>query len=118
MQAGRWPAFFMFIAFPCLLYCYCCPKLFVLLLKTTVEEIIMAYVDGFVVPVPKAKLDAYLAMSRTWRHLARTGRAGISRMRGRRCQAGKMDLVPAGGGLAGWRSGGVFLDHLRIARQS
>ena len=25
----------------------------------------MAYVDGFVVPVPKAKLDAYLAMSRT-----------------------------------------------------
>ncbi len=24
----------------------------------------MAYVDGFVVPVPKAKLDAYLAMSR------------------------------------------------------
>ena len=25
----------------------------------------MAYVDGFVVPVPKAKLDAYLAMSRS-----------------------------------------------------
>ena len=25
----------------------------------------MAYVDGFVVPVPKAKLDTYLAMSRT-----------------------------------------------------
>ncbi|PLY42580.1 hypothetical protein CSZ94_10410 [Janthinobacterium sp. ROICE36] len=24
----------------------------------------MAYVDGFVVPVPKAKLDTYLAMSR------------------------------------------------------
>ena len=32
--------------------------------KTTIKEIIMAYVDGFVVPVPKAKLDAYLAMSR------------------------------------------------------
>ena len=33
--------------------------------KTTIKENIMAYVDGFVVPVPKAKLDAYLAMSRT-----------------------------------------------------
>jgi uncharacterized protein YbaA (DUF1428 family) len=31
----------------------------------TTKENIMAYVDGFVVPVPKAKLDAYLAMSRT-----------------------------------------------------
>jgi len=29
------------------------------------KENIMAYVDGFVVPVPKAKLDAYLAMSRS-----------------------------------------------------
>mgnify|MGYP003618356441 CR=1 FL=1 len=33
--------------------------------KTIIKEIIMAYVDGFVVPVPKAKLDAYLAMSRS-----------------------------------------------------
>jgi uncharacterized protein YbaA (DUF1428 family) len=31
----------------------------------TTKENIMAYVDGFVVPVPKAKLDAYLAMSRS-----------------------------------------------------
>jgi uncharacterized protein YbaA (DUF1428 family) len=29
------------------------------------EEIIMAYVDGFVLPLPKSKIDAYKAMAET-----------------------------------------------------
>ena len=55
----------------------------------------MAYVDGFVIAVPKDKLDAYKAMARDVRaDLARAWRHGLCRMRRRRHALWRSDLFP------------------------
>ena len=56
----------------------------------------MAYVDGFVIAVPKDKLDAYKAMAREcapiWKEHGATGLCG---MRGRRHALWRGDVFPA-----------------------
>ena len=53
------------------------------------------YVDGFVVPVPEDKLDAYLEMARSGEGLARAGCDRVPRVHRRRREDGRGDVLPA-----------------------
>ena len=58
----------------------------------------MAYVDGFIVAVPKKNIAAYRKLSTKCRQdLARTRCAGLPRMGRRRRQGRRAHLVPARG---------------------
>ena len=54
----------------------------------------MAYVDGFVVPVPKKKLKSYLSMAKTAGKVGAITARSIRREHGRRRQAGQGDSFP------------------------
>src|SRR5258708_37671253 len=69
----------------------------------------MAYVDGFIVAVPKKNLAAYRRQEGR-QGLARAWRAGLPRMGGRRRQGRQAHLVPAQRQAQGKRDGGVLLD--------
>ena len=79
----------------------------------------MQYVDGFIVPVPKKRLNAYRTMARKGRQgLARARRAGLSRMRGGGRQGRQVDVVSAQREAEAGRNCGVFLDYLQVAQAS
>ena len=77
----------------------------------------MAYVDGFIVPVPKNKLKDYARLAtiagKVWKE---SRRDRLSRMRRRRRQARQVDVVPAGREAEEGRGRGVLLDHLQVAQ--
>ena len=74
------------------------------------------YVDGFVVPVPKKKIDAYKRMARKagkiWRE---HGALEYIECVADDVKPGK-DLVPAGGEAQARRGRGVLVDRLQVAR--
>ena len=79
----------------------------------------MAYVDGFVVPVPKKNLKAYRSMARkagkVWRdHGALEFRECVADD----VKVGQMDVVPAQRQAQAERDGGLLLHRLQVARAS
>jgi len=73
----------------------------------------MKYVDGYVLPVPKKNLAAYRQMAAK---AAKIWRTRISRMRWRRFENDKGQIVPGPGETKARRNGRILMDRLQVAR--
>ena len=78
----------------------------------------MNYVDGFVVPVPKKKLEAYAGWPR------RRAKSGATMARWNTwngspmtCSGGEADVVPAERQTQARRDGDIRLDRVQVARR-
>ena len=74
------------------------------------------YVDGFVVPVPKKKLEAYREMSKkagkVWKE---HGAIDYVECVADDVKKGKVDILPAECEAEAERDRGVLVDHLQVA---